>query len=344
MSKYKITTYCFILLVLVFTLTACSQDPVFNLYEGKTLDIAVVGEPPEVKEDQVTFTEISFDEMTPEELTSYDAVFIRENNLSKAAEDQFADVYSVSTIPFYFIGTDNFVPFTEKDLEYDTTSEWTAGVSYTVGVLISHEDDTLKHWGFGLHNDIKNDEHLKEMYSRIFMSIDELNTAQNTNDNPTNEVTTEKELIKDNTESDLEDNNETNEKVNTSINETIEEEASTSVKEKYLQQLEYTKKEAEELEATDSSTYALKKVENDRWELWDNLLNEIYGVLEEQLPAEEMDELREEQRNWITYRDDRALEASLKYKGGTQEHLEYVAVLANLTEERCYELVTNYMK
>nr|WP_240951771.1 lysozyme inhibitor LprI family protein [Bacillus sp. RO2] len=177
------------------------------------------------------------------------------------------------------------------------------------------------------------------------MSIDELNTAQNTNDNPTNEVTIEKELNKDNTEADLEDNNETNEKVDTSINETIEEEeASTSVKEKYIRQLGYTKKEAEELEATDSSTYALKKVENDRWELWDNLLNEIYGVLEEQLSAEEMVELREEQRNWITYRDDRALEASLKYKGGTQEHLEYVAVLANLTEERCYELVTNYMK
>ncbi|WP_231687749.1 lysozyme inhibitor LprI family protein [Bacillus sp. CHD6a] len=329
----KALTTSGIWLLFVFALTACSQDSVFNMFEGNALDIAVVGETPEVNEDQVTFTEISFDEMTPENLTSYDAVFIRENNLSKASEDQFADVYSALPIPFYFIGTDNFVPFTEKDLEYDNTSEWTPGVSYAVGVLISHEDNSWKHWGFGLHNDIKTDKHLKDMYSRIFMSIDELDTAQ--------QVTIQKELNGESTEADLEDTNKTNEKVDASIH---EEEASTSVKEKYLKQSEYTKKEAEEWKATDSSTYALKKVENDRWELWDNFLNEIYGVLEEQLPAKEMDELREKQRNWITYRDDTALAASLKYKGGTQEHLEYVSVLANLTEERCYELITKYMK
>jgi uncharacterized protein YecT (DUF1311 family) len=74
------------------------------------------------------------------------------------------------------------------------------------------------------------------------------------------------------------------------------------------------------------------------------LLNEIYGALKGQLTPEKMDQLIEEQRNWIKFRDDRALEASLKYKGGTQEQLEYVAVLANLTEKRCYELVANYMK
>ena len=120
--------------------------------------------------------------------------------------------------------------------------------------------------------------------------------------------------------------------------------AKKSFREEYSQKLNDTKKEAEKLEATDSSTYALKKVENDRWELWDKMLNEIYGVLEEQLSEEEMNQLREEQRNWLKYRDDSALEASLKFKGGTQEHLEYVAMLANLTEQRCYELFENYMK
>ncbi len=87
----------------------------------------------------------------------------------------------------------------------------------------------------------------------------------------------------------------------------------------------------------------MKKVENDRWELWDELLNEIYGVLTEELTSEEMEQLREEQRDWIEKRDERALEASLEYEGGTQEQLEYVSVLANVTEERCYELVEEYM-
>lgn len=117
-----------------------------------------------------------------------------------------------------------------------------------------------------------------------------------------------------------------------------------SQKTEYVQKLNATKKELDAVKPTDSSTYALKAVAGQRWETWDDLLNEIYGGLKEQLPPEEMDQLREEQRKWLTYRDESALEASLKYKGGTMENLEYVSVLANLTEERCYELVEKYMK
>ncbi|SEJ45765.1 Protein of unknown function [Bhargavaea ginsengi] len=116
-----------------------------------------------------------------------------------------------------------------------------------------------------------------------------------------------------------------------------------SNKEEYLQKLSDAKAETDQLKETDSSTYALKKVANDKWEIWDELLNEIYGVLQEQLSQDEMDRLRVEQRDWIKYRDETALEASQKFKGGTQEHLEYVMVLARLTEERCYELVEDYM-
>lgn len=126
--------------------------------------------------------------------------------------------------------------------------------------------------------------------------------------------------------------------------ETKTEESVKSLKDTYLEKLNQTKAEANALEATDSSTYALKKVENDRYEIWDDLLNEIYDVLKEQLPTIEMEQLREEQRTWIHHRDESALKASEKYKGGTQEQLEYVAVLANLTEERCYTLVEKYMK
>ncbi|HWK23694.1 MAG TPA: lysozyme inhibitor LprI family protein [Ureibacillus sp.] len=117
-----------------------------------------------------------------------------------------------------------------------------------------------------------------------------------------------------------------------------------SKKEEYLQKLKSTKDKVNKLKAPDSSTYALKNLENQRWEIWDDLLNEIYGVIKEQLPPAEMEKLREEQRNWIKYRDKTAFKASYKYQGGTQELLEYVSVLANVTEERCYELVNKYMK
>ncbi|MCM3029583.1 lysozyme inhibitor LprI family protein [Niallia sp. MER 6] len=88
----------------------------------------------------------------------------------------------------------------------------------------------------------------------------------------------------------------------------------------------------------------MKKVEGDRYDTWDGLVNEIYGVLQKQLPSDEMEQLRNEQRKWIEYRDSTAKAASLKYEGGTMEELEYVAVLGNLTEERCFELVEKYMQ
>lgn len=164
-----------IFFILTVALTGCTSSPTFDLYEGHLLRIAVIGERPEVKEEQVEFTEVSFDEIATEELKFYDAVFIREDKLSEASESLYTDIYLNSTIPFFFIGTDNFLPFTENELEYDKTSNWTAGTSYAVGILTSQEDDTFKKWEYGLYNDEKSDEHIEEMYSRIFTTIDELN-------------------------------------------------------------------------------------------------------------------------------------------------------------------------
>ena len=117
-------------------------------------------------------------------------------------------------------------------------------------------------------------------------------------------------------------------------------------KQEYLKKLEAAKKEADTLISSDedTTTAVLKKKAEDRWQVWDRLLNDIYGVLKSQLPAEEMKELQIEQRNWLVHRDNMALKASEKYKGGTAEQLEYVMVLGNLTEQRCYELVRIYMK
>ncbi|MGM8365763.1 lysozyme inhibitor LprI family protein [Virgibacillus sp. W0181] len=174
---------------------------------------------------------------------------------------------------------------------------------------------------------------------------------QSSNSESSNADVSEDVSNTDNTNTDSLDtgDHDTNEKKEISNKVPVRKEVSSTnnttsgLKEEYLNKINDTKKEVDEMEATDSSTYALKKLENDRWDAWDDLLNEMYGILEEQLSAEKMDQLRKKQRNWIKYRDDSALEASEKYKGGTQERVEYVAVLANLTEERCYELVETFM-
>lgn len=123
-------------------------------------------------------------------------------------------------------------------------------------------------------------------------------------------------------------------------------ESASSLKEGYLAKLAELKNEFEDARANpeDYTTYAMKKVEGDIFDTIDSLLNEIYGVLKEQLSAVEMEQLRAEQREWITYRDNTAKAESEKYKGGTMEPLVYTTVLNDLTEKRCLELVEQYMK
>lgn len=43
----------------------------------------------------------------------------------------------------------------------------------------------------------------------------------------------------------------------------------------------------------------MEEQETERYKNWDEALNEIYGLLKEGLSTEQMDKLREEQRNWI---------------------------------------------
>ncbi|MEI3604942.1 lysozyme inhibitor LprI family protein [Pseudogracilibacillus sp. SE30717A] len=140
---------------------------------------------------------------------------------------------------------------------------------------------------------------------------------------------------------------ENNEKINTK--QSTEEDTSTKttgLKKDYLYLLNKTKTEVEQMRSNpiDESTFALKEIEGNVFEKWDGLLNEVYNVLKKQLPEGEMEQLRNEQREWIDYRNESAKEASLKYKDGTMEQLEYVKVENDLTEDRCYELVEKYME
>ena len=114
-------------------------------------------------------------------------------------------------------------------------------------------------------------------------------------------------------------------------------------KAEYLEKLNQMEEADRDVEA--GSTIAeLEEQEDARYHKWDDELNQIYQVLTEQLSDTDMDDLREEQREWIAFRDESAKEASLKYQGGTTEALEYTATQASLTRERCYLLVAQYLE
>lgn len=76
---------------------------------------------------------------------------------------------------------------------------------------------------------------------------------------------------------------------------------------------------------------------------WDNMLNEIYGIVRNSLSPEEFNSLRELQIDWISYRDHSALIATESFKGGLQEEAIYYDSLLESTRERCYWLITNYL-
>ncbi|WP_406686191.1 lysozyme inhibitor LprI family protein, partial [Rossellomorea vietnamensis] len=79
-------------------------------------------------------------------------------------------------------------------------------------------------------------------------------------------------------------------------------------------------------------------------QLWDGVLNEIYGVLKTILSEAEMNDLKNEQRQWIKDRDEK-VEAMPGYEeAGSLGRAEKVEAKFQITKERCYELVNNYME
>ena len=176
--KIKISLkWIFLLLIaaLVLSLSFCSQHQLYKSYTGKPLTIAVIGDFPEIKEEQVSFEEITFDDVMNNDFDSYDAIFIMPESLSQASEIPFAKIYLDSPIPFFFIGANNHIPFTEADLDFDDDSwedwEWTPGTSYASGFYSDTTTCSSSAWEFYLYDDEKTDKNLKALYSEIFRSI-----------------------------------------------------------------------------------------------------------------------------------------------------------------------------
>lgn len=114
-------------------------------------------------------------------------------------------------------------------------------------------------------------------------------------------------------------------------------------RQEYLQKLDAIEQSSERLFDNVITTVEMKEAAGKAYTRWDDALNEIYSVLKTQLSADKMDTIREEQREWITYRDNTAKAESSEFEGGTFESVQYLDSLGRLTKERCYELVRLYM-
>jgi uncharacterized protein YecT (DUF1311 family) len=78
--------------------------------------------------------------------------------------------------------------------------------------------------------------------------------------------------------------------------------------------------------------------------MWDTALNEIYGILKDEMLDSDFVSLKEEQIQWIKNRDEIALTEYTREGGGSLPKVVQVESLADSTKKRCYELVNLYMK
>lgn len=125
-----------------------------------------------------------------------------------------------------------------------------------------------------------------------------------------------------------------------------EAEAAASKKDKYLQKLYNIDGSLADLTYMyeNGTTAEMQEAQGAIYKKWDDALNEIYGVLKNQLSSSEMKSLRDKQRQWIKYRDRTANAEAAAYEGGSFASVQYVITQARLTRERCYELVNIYMR
>lgn len=116
---------------------------------------------------------------------------------------------------------------------------------------------------------------------------------------------------------------------------------SDSLKKQYLNKLAQIEISLTDLDYLykDGVTSQMIEGEAETLRRWDVALNEIYGVLNNELSDEAMARLRDEQRDWILYRDYEANLAASEFEGGSFEEVQRLSTLAQLTKDRCYLLV-----
>jgi uncharacterized protein YecT (DUF1311 family) len=113
---------------------------------------------------------------------------------------------------------------------------------------------------------------------------------------------------------------------------------------KYIGKLEDIQNQIDSFLENYETTADMMQGTSTELKLWDDALNEIYGQIKENTNSKEMESIKQKQLDWINYRDKKAKEESEKEGDGSLSGVVYNSELAELTKERCYELVNTYMK
>lgn len=111
----------------------------------------------------------------------------------------------------------------------------------------------------------------------------------------------------------------------------------------FLDKFANIEKQAKELsdsiENDDLSQTEYNTKSGDLYALWDDCLNELWGVLDKTLSKEDMEKLTEEENTWIADKDKQITDAGAEYEGGSIQPMIESMKGAELTEKRVRELI-----
>lgn len=167
----------FILIISLLLLASCSNQ--FANYEGAPLNIAVIGNVPEMNNEKITFKTITLEEFNEKYLeaaSELDAVMITPGMFEKASEDRFIEVYNNSKLPIIFFDSPKrHFPFVNDSITYNE-AQWESlnnGSHTTIYInkyLADVEENKQDVWYFYL----KDEKMLNELYEEVFRKIEEL--------------------------------------------------------------------------------------------------------------------------------------------------------------------------
>lgn len=167
-SKVNLAILVISILFIAFGCSKQNESIETEPYNGKSLHIGIIGEEPKVREEQIQFTGIDFNDL--QNVEDYDAIFITKENLKEADKTQYATVYNNSPRPFLFIETQKgYVPFISEEADFENYPDVDSGV-----YAYLYDSKSKKYWGYGLYNDIVNEQNIQDAYSRIFKTIEDL--------------------------------------------------------------------------------------------------------------------------------------------------------------------------
>ena len=98
-----------------------------------------------------------------------------------------------------------------------------------------------------------------------------------------------------------------------------------------------------QLQNADLSQTELNELAEQKYKVWDNVLNDMWTYLKLTLPADQMAALTRDEAAWIHAKEAQAASAAAGFQGGSMYPMVYYLQAAELTRQRAYVLV-NYVK